>query len=201
VLRGRSLLEWSLAALSPLVDMVVVAAPAACVDRARAELSHGGGVTVIAGGATRQDSVRAALAEVGEAAEFVLVHDAARPLAPLDMTARVLDALHAGAAAVVPVVPVADSLRRIDPGGGSATVPRGAFRAVQTPQGFRRSLLMRAHCEVGSVAASDDASLVEQIGVPITLVEGSELAFKVTRPLDLLLAEAVLAGRDDTAQQ
>lgn len=201
LLRGRTLLQWALDTLSPHVNTVVVAVPAAYVDSTRAMLSDAGSVTVIAGGSTRQQSVRLALADVGSAVELVLVHDAARPLTPLDVTARVLDALRGGAAAAVPVVPVADSLRRIRSDGGNAAVARTAIRAVQTPQGFRRQLLVRAHTEIDDLEAFDDAALVEQIGVPVTMVEGSQLAFKVTGPLDLLLAEAVLAARDEAAQQ
>jgi 2-C-methyl-D-erythritol 4-phosphate cytidylyltransferase len=200
VLAGRSLLEWSLAALSPFADSLVVAVPAAYVDSTRAALSHSGTVTVLAGGSTRQESVRLALARVGSGVEHVLVHDAARPLTPLELTARVLDALRGGAAAAVPVVPVADSLRRVSSDGASAAVARSAFRAVQTPQGFRREVLARAHEEFADGEAFDDATLVELVGVPVTLVEGSDLAFKVTRPIDLLLAEAVLAAGGEEAQ-
>lgn len=192
-----------MAALAPLVDSVVVAVPAAYVGSARATLGSGSGhdagtggrVTVVAGGATRQESVRAALAAVDPLIEFILVHDAARPFVPVEVVARVIDALQTGAAAVVPVVPLTDSLRRVQSDGASTAVDRTPMRAVQTPQGFRRDLLLRAHREVHRVEAADDASLVERSGVPVTLVPGSELAFKITRPHDLVIAEAVLAAR------
>jgi 2-C-methyl-D-erythritol 4-phosphate cytidylyltransferase len=105
----------------------------------------------------------------------------------------VIEALRDGAEAVAPVVPVIDSLRRVNPDGSSAAVDRTALRAVQTPQGFRRQVLLRAHQEAPHLGAADDASLVERSGVPVHLVAGSELALKITRPHDLLVAEAILA--------
>jgi 2-C-methyl-D-erythritol 4-phosphate cytidylyltransferase len=90
---------------------------------------------------------------------------------------------------------VADTVKQVDAGGGVVrTVPRADLRAVQTPQGFARDVLERAHAS-GAPGATDDASLVEALGLPVATVPGAEEAFKVTRPLDLLLAEAVLRGR------
>jgi len=192
-LGARSLLEWSLVALAPHVDHVVVAVPPTYVGSARAALADAVNVTVLAGGATRQESVAMALVAVDPAIELVLVHDAARPLVPGEVIARVIEALRDGAEAVAPVVPVIDSLRRVNPDGSSAAVDRTALRAVQTPQGFRRQVLLRAHQEAPHLGAADDASLVERSGVPVHLVAGSELALKITRPHDLLVAEAILA--------
>jgi 2-C-methyl-D-erythritol 4-phosphate cytidylyltransferase len=125
------------------------------------------------------------------------VHDAARPLAPSELADDVVAALRRGADAVVPGLPVTDTVKRVD---GDATVvetvPREHLRAVQTPQGFRREVLAAAHEAAGAeAAATDDAGLVERLGRPVTVIAGHPEAFKVTRPLDLVLAEALLARR------
>lgn len=198
LLGGRSLLAHSLATLSPVVDEAVVAAPADRLDLVRAEVATCPvPVKVVAGGHTRQASVRLALEAVAPSVEFVLVHDAARPLAPVEIAARVISALRSGAAAVVPAVPVADSLRQVGADGLSVPVDRSRLRAVQTPQGFRKDILVEAHRRATQVDATDDACLVECTGVVVTLVAGSELAFKVTTPVDLELAEMLLRSRRD----
>jgi len=175
---------------SGVVARVVVATPA---DRVASTASVlGERATVVAGGAERSDSVRLALAAVGEP-EFVLVHDAARPLTPVALIQRVVAALRAGLRAVVPVLPVADTIKAVDANGVVLGTPdRAGLRAVQTPQGFEAALLMRAYQQAGA-AATDDAALVESLGVPVHTVAGDALAFKITTPLDLRLAEAVLA--------
>jgi len=188
---GRSMLAWALdtvrAAGIDDTDIVVVG-PADRLDEVRRQA---GSCAVVAGGASRQASVAAGLAVLAAGVEAVLVHDAARCLTPTAVFARVLAALEQGAQAVVPTVPVTDTLRHL----GGARVDRGELVAVQTPQGFGRPALERAHAG-GAVPATDDATLVEGLGdVEVTLVPGSDEAFKVTRPIDLLLAEAVLAAR------
>jgi len=183
------------------VDLVVVAAPPDDVEQVRRLLVSydqlGAQVDVVAGGATRQESVAAALAALSPAVDVVLVHDAARPLAPAELADAVVRAVRAGAEAVVPVLPVADTVKRVDGNGHvRETVPRTDLRAVQTPQGFRRDVLAAAHAAAGPAAAvTDDAGLVEHLGRPVQTVPGAEEAFKVTRPLDLLLAESLLARR------
>lgn len=174
------------------VGPVVVAAPPDEVAAVRSLL--GDTARVVAGGADRQDSVAAALAALPTDVDLVLVHDAARCLVPVEVVDRVVAALRAGAPAVVPVLPLADTVKQVD-GAGTVvrTVPRADLRAVQTPQGFARDVLVRAHAQAAG-PATDDAALVEALGLPVTTVAGAEKAFKVTRPLDLLLAEAVLAG-------
>ena len=184
---------------APSVDVVVVAAPAADVDRVRALLAPHD-VVVVAGGAERQDSVRIALAALPAAVDLVLVHDAARCLTPVAVVEAVVAALRGGADAVVPVLPVADTVKRVEHGQVVATVDRAALRAVQTPQGFRRPVLEQAH-EAAVVALTDDAGLVEALGRTVVTVPGAEEAFKVTRPLDLVLAEALLAGRAGSADE
>jgi 2-C-methyl-D-erythritol 4-phosphate cytidylyltransferase len=156
-----------------------------------------GGTTlvVVAGGETRQDSVAAALRALPAEVDVVLVHDAARPLAPSDLVDAVAATVRSGASAVVPGVAVADTVKQVDPAGRvEATLDRSVLRAIQTPQGFRRDVLEAAHARASSVA-TDDAGLVEALGETVLVVAGSEEAFKVTRPIDLLMAEAVLARR------
>jgi len=151
-------------------------------------------VLVTAGGDERQESVRHGLAALPAGVNHVLVHDAARALAPPALFAAVIAALRAGAEAVVPVLPIADTVKRVVGDRVTGTVERGDLRAVQTPQGFDRELLVRAHAQTGP-AATDDAALVERLGRTVHTVPGSEDAFKVTRPFDLVVAEAVLRAR------
>ena len=147
---------------------------------------------VLPGGATRQDSVRCGLGALPDGVDIVLVHDAARPFVPAAVVGRVVAAVVAGADAVVPVLPLIDTVKQVDSVGTVLATPdRSGLRSVQTPQGFRRSLLERAYAAEGLVA-TDDAGLVEQIGGRVEAVDGDALAFKITGPLDLLLADAVL---------
>jgi 2-C-methyl-D-erythritol 4-phosphate cytidylyltransferase len=192
---GRSLLEHAVARFRdhPAVRDVVVVAPAAWVERAH-QLS---GAVVVAGGSTRRQSVSAGLAVVASDVEVVLVHDVARPFVPADVISRVIDAVARGADAVVPVVAVHDTVRRTDDVGDLAEiVDRATLVAIQTPQGFARAVLDRAHATGGPATAhaTDDAALVEALGVRIVAVDGADESFKITRPFDLVVAEA-LAGR------
>ncbi|MFF2368283.1 2-C-methyl-D-erythritol 4-phosphate cytidylyltransferase [Streptomyces sp. NPDC058122] len=156
---------------------------------------------VVPGGDSRQESVRYGLEALPPGVDIVLVHDAARPLVPVDTVDAVIEAVRDGAPAVVPALPLADTVKEVEPAAvvGEtepvvATPERARLRAVQTPQGFDRVTLLRAHESVTD-NVTDDASMVEQLGVPVVVVPGHEEAFKVTRPLDLVLAEAVLARR------
>jgi 2-C-methyl-D-erythritol 4-phosphate cytidylyltransferase len=169
-----------------------VAAPAAEVGVVRALLAPVAPVTVVAGGAERQESVALALAEVPAEVDVVLVHDAARALTPPDLIEAVAAAVRSGASAVIPVLPVVDTIKEVGPGEiVLGTVDRAALRSVQTPQGFRHRVLAAAHA-VASDPLTDDAGLVEKLGLPVTCIPGSELALKITHPLDLILAEALL---------
>src|SRR5215211_1581420 len=148
----------------------------------------------IEGGAERSDTVARALEVVDPSCEFVAVHDAARPC----LTAELIDAVFAAArahGAALPGLPVADTLKRLDAAGQAVeTVPRAGLIAVQTPQAFRRDLLLRAYANRARVAGSitDDAQLVEALGHPCRVVEGSPLNLKITTRTDLRLAAAVL---------
>lgn len=158
---------------------------------------------VVPGGDTRQESVRLGLKALPDDIGIVLVHDAARPLVPVDTVDAVIEAVRDGAPAVVPALPLADTVKEVEPGDKDAPEPvvatpaRARLRAVQTPQGFDRDTLVRAHEAVvlDGDGATDCAGMVEQLGEPVVVVPGHEEAFKVTRPLDLVLAEAVLARR------
>jgi 2-C-methyl-D-erythritol 4-phosphate cytidylyltransferase len=193
LLAGEPLLVHAVRRLRecPSVGPVVVAAPAAEVDDVAALVPD---AVVVAGGAERQDSVSAALIALPEEVDLVLVHDAARALVPVEVVEGVVAALRSGAQAVVPVVPVSDTVKQVDAAGTVVrTLRREDLRAVQTPQGFQRSVLEAAHRAAGA-SLTDDAGLVEALGVPVSTVPGSPYAFKVTTPFDLVLAEAVLRG-------
>lgn len=190
-LAGQTLLERALHALyeSRVIDSVVVAVPADRTDEAK--LILGAKAHVVAGGATRTESVRRALAAVG-VSDLVLVHDAARALTPPPLIARVVEALRSGHEAVVPAVPVTDTVKVVDADGVVIDTPdRSGLRAVQTPQGFRAELLTRAYDRCGE-GFTDDASMVERLGARVQVVEGDPLAFKITTPLDFMLAEVLV---------
>jgi 2-C-methyl-D-erythritol 4-phosphate cytidylyltransferase len=195
-LGGRTLLEFAVTGLleSGVVDHVVVAVPADRIDQAGQAL--GDRVTVVAGGVDRTQSVSLALAGLSRLpapAEFVLVHDAARALTPPRLIVRVVDALRSGHRAVVPALPLSDTIKAVDANGVVLGTPeRAGLRAVQTPQGFATDLLLRAYERAGSADFTDDASLVEQLGGQVQVVDGDPLAFKITTQLDLLLAQTVV---------
>ncbi|MCF3139684.1 2-C-methyl-D-erythritol 4-phosphate cytidylyltransferase [Paenarthrobacter sp. AR 02] len=167
-------------------------------------------ISVVDGGSTRADSVRAALAALEDGTEFVLVHDAARALAPERVFERVAEALAAGAKAVIPTMPVVDTIKTVAGTDGAdaliapelvtGTAPREELRAVQTPQGFELATLLRAHEAAGlfdgkqAAAVTDDAMLVELLGVPVHAVRGASQSLKITTPLDLIIAEGLLEG-------
>jgi 2-C-methyl-D-erythritol 4-phosphate cytidylyltransferase len=179
-------------AAAPSVGLIVVAAPPDDVDSVVALLRPVGHVVVVPGGATRQTSVAAALDAVGAAFPIVLVHDAARALAPVDLIERVAAAVRDGHDAVVPVLPVVDTIKQVDPDGRVAgTVDRSVLRAVQTPQGFRREVLIAAHAAAID-EHTDDAGMAEKLGVAVYTVPGDERALKVTRPFDLEIAKLLL---------
>ncbi len=192
---GQTLLERAVTALldSKVVDRVVVAVPVDRMDQARQVL--GESAAVVAGGADRAESVSLALSVISEsqAPEFVLVHDAARALTPPALIVRVVDALRAGHRAVVPALPLHDTIKAVDANGVVLGTPeRAGLRAVQTPQGFATDLLLRAYRAYQGGGFTDDASLVEHVGGQVQVVDGDPLAFKITTQLDLLLAEAIV---------
>ncbi|MDV6304884.1 MULTISPECIES: 2-C-methyl-D-erythritol 4-phosphate cytidylyltransferase [Rhodococcus] len=176
---------------SGAVDRIVVIVPTELLDAARRHV--GDDVAVVAGGLERTDSVRAGLAAVGDAA-VVLVHDAARALTPPTLIARVVAEVRAGRSAVIPVLPVVDTIKEVDIMGAVVGTPdRASLRSVQTPQGFDADVLRRAYDATTDIS-TDDAGLVERIGETVHTIVGDALAFKITTPLDLLLAEALTRG-------
>ncbi len=198
LLAGEPILAHAVRAMvaEPRVGLVVLAAPEGLEDvmaEAAAVVSGGVPVVAVTGGATRAESVSLALAVVPDGFGVALVHDAARCLVPVEVVAAVIDAVLAGADAVVPGAAVVDTIRELTADGGSRTIDRSVLRAVQTPQGFVPDVLRRAHA-TGDPGATDDAGMVEALGLPVTLVPGHARAFKVTTAQDLLLAEAILAA-------
>lgn len=188
---GRTLLEHAAGrfAAHPDVRDLVVVAPAALLDTASALVPA---ATVVEGGRTREDSVDRGLDSLAEDVDAVLVHDVARPFVPAEVISRVIAALAGGAEAVIPAVAVVDTVKRVDASDSvTETLDRTQLRAVQTPQGFRRSVLVDAHAASDGSAVTDDAALVEARGVRVTVVAGADESFKITRPWDLALAEVV----------
>ena len=184
MVRGRTLLDHARSRFAEhqAVRDVVIVLPAQFLDEVPG---------AVAGGATRQESVRAGMAALAPDVDVVLVHDVARPFVPSELISRVIAAVVAGADAVVPVLPVADTVKRVDPAANVVeTLDRSQLRIVQTPQGFGRSTLDIAH-RVGPLGATDDAALVEAMGGRVIAVDGAEEAFKITRPWDLVVAEAM----------
>lgn len=147
------------------------------------------------GGATRFESVKNALEDIREAGvedgDIILVHDGARPLVTPAMVERVVEETHRSGA-VVPVVPVTDSLRQVAADGSSRQVERSVIRAVQTPQGFDARLLLAAYDGGYRPEFTDDASVVEAYGKPVALVDGDLRNIKITNRGDLEIAEVLL---------
>jgi 2-C-methyl-D-erythritol 4-phosphate cytidylyltransferase len=186
---GRRVLDHAVSTARAACDGVVAVLPVELVGTSAGEVP--GADAVVAGGATRVASAHAGLDAVPSTADVVLVHDAARPLATRQLFNRVIDAVRAGAEAVVPAVPIPDTVRTT----GGELVDRSALRASQTPQGFIAGVLRRAHDAAAAAGsdATDDAALAAAQGTPVTLIEGEPGNRKITEPFDLLLAEAVLA--------
>lgn len=224
-LRGRTLLERSVHAMEAAgVDEIIVVVAADMAQRTAqllkthevqeqeiADAAKPTEIRIIHGAGERADSVWRGLLACGEEDAVVLVHDAARALTPPELIRRVVEAIRAGAPAVIPVLPVADTIKRVapTPGTGAAnttpaytvveTPDRGQLRAVQTPQGFDLATLRAANeayfaAEAPGFTATDDASLMEWFGVEVACVPGDPLAFKVTTPLDFTLAQALVDG-------
>ncbi len=197
-LDGIPLLRYSLAAIAQLetIGEAVVTVPAGMEPAARAAVAAAGltiPVKLTPGGTERQDSVRIALELTSALAELVVVHDAARPFAtPAIFAATLAAAARAGGA--IAAIALADTLKRVDAGGRiEATVARAGLWQAQTPQAFRRELLVEAHrrARAEKIVATDDADLVERLGARVEVVAGSALNFKITTADDFRLAEAL----------
>jgi len=184
------------AAASPKVAAIVVAAPAGYEDEARSCLEGlSVATTVVLGGSTRQASVRAALAALAPDAGIVAVHDAARPFAPPDLFTEVIRAVEDGADGAIPILPVTDTVKRLDGVRVVDTLPRGELGLAQTPQAFLVTALREAHvrAEADGVLATDDATLLERVGA-VVAVAGDPMNIKITTLLDLARAEERMGG-------
>jgi 2-C-methyl-D-erythritol 4-phosphate cytidylyltransferase len=188
-------------ALGLLAGLEPVPSPDEAGQTGRAGAGRDVGIEVVAGRATRQGSVGAALDAV-EGAEVILCHDAARPFAPPQLFDAVAAAVRGGAAGVVPVVPVPDTVKRVRDGVVVATEPRDELALAQTPQGFRADVLRDAHRRAAEdrVDVTDDAALVEWAGHRVEAVMGDPANFKITTPDDLIRAEETLV-RDGRPRQ
>jgi 2-C-methyl-D-erythritol 4-phosphate cytidylyltransferase/2-C-methyl-D-erythritol 2,4-cyclodiphosphate synthase len=199
---GRPLLAWSLAAMaaSPLVERIALVRPVADVEATRSSRLPDKVVAVVAGGARRQDSVAAGIRalEPGRgdgSGRVVLVHDGARPLvSPTLVESVVLAAAEHGAA--IPVLPIAETIKRVDGDRVLRTIDRAGMAAAQTPQGIRWDVLheVLARIDVAGPEFTDEAALVEAAGFAVHAVPGEAANIKVTRPDDLDLVEARLEG-------
>lgn len=184
---GRRVVDWSVAAASTVSDGVILVVPTELVASTEVD----GVDVVVAGGETRSASVRAGLASVPEDADIVIVHDAARPAASSRLFEQVVEGVLAGAAGVVPGVPVTDTIKMVDEDGAVyETLPREELVAVQTPQAFRADVLRQVHAR--EPEATDDAALVELAGGLVMVVPGEAGNRKLTIASDLpLLAECL----------
>jgi 2-C-methyl-D-erythritol 4-phosphate cytidylyltransferase len=198
---GRTMLSYSLVSVRQVssIDELVITVPAGFENAARAEVASAGVVVpvkITPGGIERQDSVRIALELTSAESELVIVHDAARPLAtPAIFDACLSAAARAGGA--IAAIPVADTLKRVADGAISATVTRAGLWQAQTPQAFRRALLVAAHqrAVAEKIAATDDADLVERTGARVEVVEASTDNIKITTQSDLAIVKAIIAAQ------
>ena len=192
-IQGITLLERAFISLSKVVDEIIITAPAGYEEQFKAIV--GQSAEVITGGVLRSDSIRVALKALSPSVESVLIHDAARALASSALAAKVLGELRSGQSAVIPVLKVIDTIKEIDRDGFvRATPDRSSLVAAQTPQGFNRQVLERAHS--ASDDATDDAALVEAIGVKVKTIEGEASAFKITTKEDIGQALLLLSPID-----
>jgi 2-C-methyl-D-erythritol 4-phosphate cytidylyltransferase/2-C-methyl-D-erythritol 2,4-cyclodiphosphate synthase len=181
----KTLLEHAVANLAPVAQLLIVTAPAGYEKEYKKIL--GEEVEVITGGVLRSDSIRIAIAKIPNNYEYVLVHDAARALASTRLASEVINQLIRGQQAVIPTLEVIDTIKEVDNQGYVRnTLNRASLKIVQTPQGFNRSVLERAH--QASEDATDDAALVEALGIKVKTIAGEDQAFKITTKGDIKTA-------------
>ena len=194
-LGGKTLIEHAVANMAPVAHQIIVTAPMGFEEQFQQLL--GSEVLVITGGQTRTLSVKNALPHISKESEFVLVHDAARALATTELAMRVIDSLRAGEKAVIPGLEVVDTIKRVDADNYvTKTMDRSKLRGIQTPQGFTRKLLKKAHTSSDEV--TDDAGLVEDRGVNVKVIHGEVRALKITTMHDLAIAEHMLIPGGNT---
>lgn len=188
---------------APAVDEIVVMVPpgeeAYCRETIVDRFGFSKVRAVLAGGATRQASVAAGLSVLGREVSIVVIHDGARPFVSEDLIARVIEAARTTGAAIA-ALPIVDTLKQSQ-GGRAVTVEREGLWAAQTPQAFRREVICAAveRALADGFGGTDDAALVERLGLPVVLVEGHPANFKITRTRDLEMAEEMAAVRDRAA--
>ena len=181
----KTLVEHAVANLAPVAQLLIVTAPAGYEKEYKKLL--GEEVEVITGGVLRSDSIRIAIAKIPNNYEYVLVHDAARALASTRLASEVINQLIRGQQAVIPTLEVVDTIKEVDNQGYVRnTLNRASLKIVQTPQGFNRSVLERAH--QASEDATDDAALVEALGIKVKTIAGEDQAFKITTKGDIKTA-------------
>jgi 2-C-methyl-D-erythritol 4-phosphate cytidylyltransferase len=197
-LGGLSLLTRSALAMSTVADVLIIAAPVDGLDEAGAQVAQvDAEIHIVAGGEHRQESVANALRMVPEDVSIVLVHDAARPLVPIEVTQNVVAAIRGGAKAAIPVLPLVDTIKRVNNQGiAIETVDRNQLRRVQTPQGFDRATLDLAHRNP-EVVATDDAGLMDALGIPVVTVAGDERSLKITTMADVQHALSLLEATSE----
>jgi 2-C-methyl-D-erythritol 4-phosphate cytidylyltransferase/2-C-methyl-D-erythritol 2,4-cyclodiphosphate synthase len=199
---GRTMLSYSLRVIASVAAIreLVIAVPEGFESAARAEVTAASvriPVKITCGGAERQDSVRIALGLTSAESDLVVVHDAARPMATATMFEACLEAA-ARAGGAIAAIPLADTLKRVVDVAITETIARAGLWHAQTPQAFRRDVLVAAHRRAidDRVVATDDADLVERVGTRVEVVEGSTANIKITTPSDLAIVEAIVAGMD-----
>jgi 2-C-methyl-D-erythritol 4-phosphate cytidylyltransferase len=197
-LGGLSLLTRSALAMSTVADILIIAAPVDELDEASTQVAQvDAEIHIVAGGEHRQESVANALRMIPEDVSIVLVHDAARPLVPIEVTQNVVAAVRNGAKAVIPVLSLVDTIKRVNNNGiAIETVDRNQLRRVQTPQGFDRATLDLAY-QNPEVVATDDAGLMDALGIPVLTVAGDERSLKITTMSDVQHALSLLEATSE----
>lgn len=184
LLEGKPVLEWSLQAVEPLELGVIVVLPSGFEAPDLAGVDY-----FVEGGQTRAESVKRGIDLVPIDAEVILIHDAARPMATTELFASVIKAIDNGADAAIPGLPVSDTLKKVQDH-KVKTVPREEFILSQTPQGFKANVIRKAH--KSDIEATDDAALVEELGMKIDIVKGEPYNMKITYPHDLILMSYII---------
>jgi 2-C-methyl-D-erythritol 4-phosphate cytidylyltransferase len=192
-LAGRNLVDRAVSLFADVSDQIIICAPSSHLTSLSESYAANEKVVVVAGGSTRSLSIRNAISALAKDTKFVLVHDAARALTPISVVQRVLAELKRGAEGVVPVLPLADTVKEVMGDKVVRTVDRTSLQRVQTPQGFKAQIIIDAHAAAkrDGVDGTDDASLVERMGIKVNTVPGDEIAFKITTAHDLDVANAL----------
>lgn len=196
----QTLLDHAIDLMRPFATQIIVVAPATHSEKVATLYAKDESLVVVAGGSSRSISVRNAISVLAKQIDYVLIHDAARALTPAVVVQRVIDELKRGADGVIPVLPVIDTIKEVLGDKVVRTVDRTSLQRVQTPQGFKTNIIVDAHAAAkrDNVEGTDDASLVERMGIKISVVPGDEQAFKITTPFELELARRFSAEQQDS---